>query len=72
MQVNWDPSTEFQGYELIETFLETHGMTQAELAEAVDLSPSKINDFIKGRVKITGKTAKKLATVFGVDYKIFL
>ncbi len=67
-KANWDPRSEFQGYELIETFLDVKGMTQAELAKDMDLSPAKINDIIKGRRKITPKTAKQFAKVFGVGH----
>lgn len=69
---NWDPKSEFKGYELIKTFLEVKGMTQAELAKETDLSTSKINDLIKGRINITPKTAKKLASVFEVEHTVFL
>ena len=71
-KANWDPRSEFQGFELIETFLDVKGMTQAELAKDMDLSPAKINDIIKGRRKITPKTAKQFAKVFGVGHTVFL
>ena len=71
-KANWDPKSEFQGYELIETFLEVKGMTQAELSQQMDITPAKINDIIKGRRKITPKTAKSLANVFGVEHTVFL
>ena len=69
---NWNPKSKFKGYELIETFLELKGMTQAELAKETDLSTSKINDLIKGRINITPGNAKKLASVFGVEHTTFL
>lgn len=69
---NWDSKTEFKGHELIETFLELKGMTQVDLAREADLSASKINDLIKGRISITPKTAKKLASIFEVDHTVFL
>ena len=68
----WNPRDEFQGYELMETFLDVKGMTQAELAQRLDLSPSKINDLIKGRRKISTKVARSLAKVFEVDHTVFL
>jgi antitoxin component HigA of HigAB toxin-antitoxin module len=71
-KANWDPKSEFKGYELIETFLEVKGMTQAELSEQMNLTPAKINDIIKGRRKITPKTAKSLAKVFSVEHTVFL
>lgn len=69
---NWNPKSEFKGHELIETFLELKGMTQADLAKKTDLSTSKINDLIKGRVKITPNIAKELASVFDVEHTTFL
>lgn len=69
---NWDHYSAFQGFELIESFLEVKGMTQAELARELDLSSAKINDIIKGRRNISPKTARKLAEVFKVDHTIFL
>jgi len=47
-------------------------MTQAELSQRMNLSPAKINDIIKGRRKITPKTAKIFAEVFGVEHTVFL
>lgn len=69
---NWNPRTAFSGYELIETFIELNGMTQAELAKKVNLTPAKINDIIKGRRKMTPTTARKLAKVFKVEHTVFL
>ncbi len=71
-KANWNPKSEFKGYELIETFLELKGMTQAELAKKTGLSTSKINDLIKGRVRITPNIAKELASVFEVEHTVFL
>lgn len=71
-KTNWNPKSEFDGYELIETFLDVKGMTQAELAQQMDLTPAKINDIIKGRRKITPKTAKKFADIFSVEHTVFL
>ena len=71
-KANWNPKSEFQGYELIETFLEVKGMTQVELSQQINLTPAKINDLIKGRRKITPKTAKSLANVFDVEHTVFL
>jgi addiction module HigA family antidote len=68
----WDPRSEFSGHELIETFLDVKGMTQTELAKELNLSPSRINDLIKGRRKISPKTAKKLAKAFQVEHTVFL
>ncbi len=58
--------------ELIKTFLDVKGMTQAELAKELGWAPAKINDIIKGRRRVTPKTAKKFAKVFGVEHTVFL
>ena len=71
-KANWNPKSEFKGHDLIETFLEVKGMTQADLASETGLSTSKINDLIKGRIKITPKTAKRLAKIFKVEHTTFL
>ena len=47
-------------------------MTQAELAKETGFSTSKINDLIKGRVRITPNIAKELASVFDVEHTAFL
>ena len=69
---NWNPKSEFKGHELIDTFLEVKGMTQADLAKETGLTTSKVNDLVKGRINITPKTAKKLASVFEVEHTTFL
>ena len=71
-KANWNSKSEFKGHELIETFLEVKGMTQADLAREAGLSTSKINDLIKGRINITPKTARNLASVFEVEHTVFL
>lgn len=71
-KANWNPRSAFKGHELIETFLEVKGMTQADLAREVGLTASKINDLIRGRINITPKTAKKLASIFKVEHTVFL
>ena len=71
-RANWDPRSEFKGHELIETFIEVKGMTQAELAKLMCFSPAKINDLIKGRRKITPKIARLLASILGVEHTVFL
>jgi len=69
---NWNPKSDFKGYELIETFLELKGMTQTDLAKETGLSTSKINDLIKGRVRVTPNVAKELGSVFDVEHTTFL
>lgn len=71
-KTNWNPKSEFKSHDLIETFLDVKGITQADLARETGLSTSKINDLIKGRITITPKTAKKLASVFEVEHSVFL
>lgn len=69
---NWNPKSVFKGYELIDTFLDLKGMSQADLARNTGLSASKINDLISGRVNVTPRIAKKLAAIFDVDHTTFL
>jgi HTH-type transcriptional regulator/antitoxin HigA len=46
--------------ELIKLSLEEKGMTQRELAECIGISPSRVNDYIKGRSEPTLKVARLL------------
>ena len=46
--------------ELISLALEAMGMTQKELATAIGVSPSRINDYVVGRAEPTLKTARSL------------
>jgi len=51
--------------EVIEDYLETFGMTQAELAARMGVAKKTINEIIKGKSPITTGTALKLERVLG-------
>ena len=68
----YESRDDFEGYELIETFLEVEGLTQIQLAEKIEVPPSKLKYLIKGRVKISPSIARKLAKVLGVKHTLFL
>jgi HTH-type transcriptional regulator/antitoxin HigA len=46
-------------------YLENIGMTQAELADRMGMTPKTVNEIIKGKAPITPETALKLERVFG-------
>ncbi len=51
--------------EVLEEYLETYGMTQAELATRTGLAKKTINEIIKGKAPITPETALKLERSLG-------
>ena len=51
--------------EVLEEYLETYGMTQAELADRTGLAKKTINEIIKGKSPITTETALKLERTLG-------
>ncbi len=51
--------------EVLEEYLETYGMTQAELATRTGLTKKTINEIIKGKSPITPETALKLERSLG-------
>lgn len=56
----------------IQEHLDAIGMTQAELAERMGRSISKLNDLIKGKISLTPETAQKLEYVLGVEASFWL
>ena len=52
---------------LLEEFLKPMGITQRNLANAINVSYQRINEIINGRRGITPSTALRLAKVFGVS-----
>lgn len=58
----------------LEEILEDFGMTQADLAERIELSKKVVNEIVKGKNPITRTTAFKLSKVFPIseDYWINL
>jgi antitoxin HigA-1 len=55
------------GEMLLEEFLLPMGMTQRELADAVNVSYQRINEIVNGKRGMTPSTALRLAKFFGVS-----
>lgn len=53
--------------ELISLALEEMNMTQKELATAIGVSPSRINDYVAGRAEPTLKTARSLCKTLHIS-----
>jgi addiction module HigA family antidote len=52
---------------LLEEFLKPMGITQRDLANAINVSYQRVNEIINGRRGITPSTALRLSKVFGVS-----
>jgi addiction module HigA family antidote len=55
------------GEMLLEEFLKPMGITQRELADAINVPYQRINEIINGRRGVSPGTALRLAKVFGVS-----
>lgn len=53
--------------ELISLSLEEKGLTQKQLANELNLSPSRVNDFVSGRAEPTLKIARSLCRVLNIS-----
>ncbi|CAM8636687.1 VapI Plasmid maintenance system antidote protein [Oxalobacteraceae bacterium] len=58
---------EHPGTILLEDWLTPMGISQYALAKAIDVSPRRINEIVKGQRGITVDTALHLAAFFGTD-----
>ena len=58
---------EHPGTILLEDWLNPMGISQYALAKAIDVSPRRINEIVKGQHGITVDTALRLAAFFGTD-----
>ena len=58
---------EHPGTILLEDRLNPMGISQYALAKAIDVSPRRINEIVKGQRGITVDTALRLAAFFGTD-----
>jgi addiction module HigA family antidote len=58
---------EHPGTILLEDWLNPMGISQCALAKAIDVSPRRINEIVKGQRGITVDTALRLAAFFGTD-----
>lgn len=55
------------GEMLLEEFLNPMGLTQRDLAEAINVPYQRVNEIINGRRGITPSTALRLAKYFGLS-----
>jgi len=53
--------------ELIELALEEKSMSQKALAETIGVSPSRINDYVRGKAEPTLKIASRLCRALGIS-----
>ena len=57
---------------LLEEFLKPMGLTQRELAEAIQVPYQRVNEIVNGRRGITPSTALRLARYFGTTPDFWL
>jgi antitoxin HigA-1 len=57
---------------LFEEFIKPLGVTQAELAEWIDVSYPRLNEIIHGKRGVTPDTALRLEQVFGAGAQFWL
>lgn len=55
------------GEMLLEEFINPRGITQKELADAINVPYQRVNEIINGKRGITPATALRLAKVFGIS-----
>ncbi len=55
------------GSVLYEDFMQPHNLSSNALARALNLTPARINEIVRGRRGITADTAIRLAKFFGTD-----
>lgn len=48
-------------------FMEPFALSSAALAKAIDVTPARINEIVRGRRGLTADTALRLARYFGTD-----
>src|SRR5688500_516064 len=60
------------GEVLLEEFIKPLGVTQAELAEWIDVSYPRLNEIIHGKRGVTPDTALRLEKVVGPDAQFWL
>ena len=53
------------GEMLKDEFLEEYGLSQNQLAKAIEISPNRLADIVKNRRRITADTALRLGLYFG-------
>lgn len=60
------------GEVLYEDYMQPLGLSSNALAKALKVTPTRINDIVRGRRGITGDTALRLAHYFGTDAQSWL
>jgi addiction module HigA family antidote len=60
------------GEVLLEEFLKPWGMSQNQVANLMNVNPSRVNEIIRGRRGITGDTALRLARVCNTTPEFWL
>jgi addiction module HigA family antidote len=60
------------GEVLLEEFLHPAGISQNQLARAIDVPPGRVNDIIRGRRGISRDTAARLAVFFGTSVDLWI
>ncbi len=57
---------------LLEEFLNPMGISQNRLANAISVSPRRINEIVLGKRSVTADTALRLAKVFGTSVQFWM
>ncbi len=57
---------------LLEEFLKPMGISQTKLANAILVSPRRINEIVLGKRAVTADTALRLAKVFGTSVQFWM
>jgi antitoxin HigA-1 len=57
---------------LLEEFLKPLGISQNELARAINVPPNRISQIINGKREITADTALRLGRFFGIEPEFWL
>jgi antitoxin HigA-1 len=60
------------GEVLLEEFLQPLGVSQYQLAKAVDVPARRINEIVHGQRRITADTALRLSRYFGTSERFWL
>jgi addiction module HigA family antidote len=58
--------------EFIQEILEDHGMSQAALARAIDVSPMRISHVVRGERPVTAELALRFGRAFGQDAQYWI
>lgn len=60
------------GEVLYEDYMQPLGLSSNALAKALNVTPTRINDIVRGRRGVTGDTALRLGRYFGTDAQSWL